>query len=410
MAKSEYIILRRIPLGEISSRSNELVDAHAISNKAQSARPPSRLTVAELDERDAGDLRRDPEVLLAPAVPLSLIRPLIASEDSDEKTLDAARAAGISWGVHEVAPTAALDDGAATTVAILDTGIDASHAAFKGVDLRRENFSNSSNDGDANGHGTHCAGTIFGRDVDGVRIGIARGVRKALIGKVLNDEGRGDTAIFARATQWALDNGARVISMSLGFDFNALFEDLKAKGNPRAQAFSMALSHYRDTVRLFDSIIQTLNASGIVLRTGAVVVAAAGNESQRRETPPCIVDVSLPAAAEGVVSVGAVEKSTNGFEVASFSNANAKLWAPGVGIVSARVGGGLAVSQGTSMAAPHVSGAAVLWSEWLARRNPRSGPAELKARLTASARVTGFSPTVADAERGSGLIQAPPGP
>ena len=61
--------------------------------------------------------------------------------------------------------------------------------------------------------------TIFGRDVDGKRIGIARGVRKALIGKVLSDTGGGSSEMIFRGIQWALDEGAHVISMSLGFDF-----------------------------------------------------------------------------------------------------------------------------------------------------------------------------------------------
>jgi subtilisin family serine protease len=408
MPKSEYIVLRRKPVTTPGPRWTDMVDAHSISDNACRAPQPSPLTVSTLDDREAEDMRRDPEVTLARSAPLSLIRPLAANEEEDEKTLQSARTGGASWGVHEVAPNAAWDTGAATTVAVLDSGIDASHQAFKGVNLLTENFSNSTNDSDVLGHGTHCAGTIFGRDVDGVRIGIARGVRNALVGKVLNDRGEGDTAVFARAIQWAVDHGARVISMSLGFNFNSLFNVLELEGNPREQAFSMALSQYRDTVRLFDGIVQSLNASGVVLRAGAIVVAAAGNESYRHEMPPCVVDVGLPAAALGVVSVGAVEKSEDGFKIARFSNANPVLWAPGVGIVSAKVGGGLAVSQGTSMAAPHVSGAAVLWSERLARRNPRAGPEEIKASLIVGARATGFSPTATALEYGSGLVQAPP--
>jgi subtilisin family serine protease len=422
VAKSEYIILRRNSPPKRTSRSMDTADARAVSERVGRTSTPRRsspwavaqatapwsLAVSPLDRRDAEDLRRDPQVALARSVPLALIRPVAAGAEKDEKALQSARTHGTSWGVEEVAPGAARDAGAATTVAVLDSGIDPTHPAFKGVNLLTENFSESLNASDVLGHGTHCAGTIFGRDVDGVRIGIARGVRNALIGKILNDKGEGDTAIFARALQWAVDHGARVISMSLGLNFHDLFDALEGEGHPRAQAFSLALSQYRDTVRLFDAIVQSLNASGVVLRAGAIVVGAAGNESDRCNAQPCMVDVGLPAAALGVISVGALERGEKGFEIAGFSNANPQLWAPGVGIVSAKVGGGLAVSQGTSMAAPHVSGAAVLWSERLYRRNPRTTPDELKGNLIAAARTTGFSRAVAQEERGAGLVQAPP--
>jgi subtilisin family serine protease len=408
MAKSEYIILRRKPETRLLNGQADRMDARTISGNKRQEPLANALTVSTLETDDADDMRRDPDVLLARRIPLALIRPLAASREEEDKALQLAFADKVSWGVHEVAPNAAIDAGSVTTVAVLDTGIEANHSAFRGVNLITENFSDSPANGDILGHGTHCAGTIFGRDVDGVRIGIARGVRNALIGKVLNDRGGGDTARFARAMQWAVDNGARVISMSLGFDFHTLFIDLESEGYPRAQAFSMALSHHRDTVRLFDGIIKTLNATGVLLRHGTAVVAAAGNESLRNGTPPSVVDVSLPASANDVVSVGAIQKGESGFEIAHFSNANPRLWAPGVGIVSAKIGGGLAVSQGTSMATPHVAGAAVLWSEWLARRNPRPGPEELTGRLVAGARLAGFSRTVAKFERGNGLVQAPP--
>ena len=56
---------------------------------------------------------------------------------------------------------------------MLDTGIDSAHKAFESVTLIRQNFTTDADDSDTHGHGTHCAGTIFGRDVDGTRIGVA---------------------------------------------------------------------------------------------------------------------------------------------------------------------------------------------------------------------------------------------
>ena len=107
------------------------------------------------------------------------------------------------------------------TVAVLDTGIDATHPAFEGVELIQKDFTGEGR-GDKNGHGTHVAGTIFGQTVDGLRIGVAPGIGRALVGKVLDALGGGSTQSIAEAIQWALNSGANVISMSLGMDFPGL--------------------------------------------------------------------------------------------------------------------------------------------------------------------------------------------
>src|SRR5262249_4677245 len=87
-------------------------------------------------------------------------------------------------------------------------------------------------DGDKQGHGTHCAGTIFGRAVDGKRIGVAPGVTKALIGKVLADDGGGNSDMIFAGIQWAVTEGAQVISMSLGFDFPGSVKRMTDDGWP----------------------------------------------------------------------------------------------------------------------------------------------------------------------------------
>nr|WP_229419583.1 S8 family serine peptidase [Pseudoduganella dura] len=109
-----------------------------------------------------------------------------------------ARPAGVEtgWGITAVGADRSRFSGAGVTVAVLDTGIDAAHPAFSGVQLVQQDFSGDG-DGDAFGHGTHCAGTILGRDVGGTRIGVARGVTRALIGKVLGNDGSGSTDMVA---------------------------------------------------------------------------------------------------------------------------------------------------------------------------------------------------------------------
>ncbi|UUZ52799.1 S8 family serine peptidase [Massilia sp. H-1] len=80
--------------------------------------------------------------------------------------------------------------------------------------------------GDGHGHGTHCAGTIFGRAVNGIRIGVAPGVTRALIGKVLDSDGGGSSDNIVEAMLWAVEQGAHVISMSIGMDFGGYVKQL----------------------------------------------------------------------------------------------------------------------------------------------------------------------------------------
>ena len=200
------------------------------------------------------------------------------------------------------------------SVAILDTGIDRNHPAFAGMAITELDFSGDG-DGDVNGHGTHCAGTVFGRDVDGQRIGVARGVSTALIGKVLGDQGGGGSEMLFNGMEWAIRNNAQVLSMSLGFDFPGLAANLISQGWPEALATSAALEGYRMNLRMFDRLLAMLEARA-AFNGGTVVVAASGNESRR---PQFELSASVPAAALGVLSVGALGEGPSGFTVASFS-------------------------------------------------------------------------------------------
>ena len=357
--------------------------------------PEPRIETEDLTPNGLRLLARDPEVVsIAPVMPTRLIEPLPAQP-----------AAGASWGITAVRADLSSFDGQGVTVSVLDTGIDAGHAAFAGVNLVQQDFSGDGN-GDVNGHGTHCAGTIFGRDVSGTRIGIARAVPKALIGKVLGNDGSGDSDMIFRAIQWATNDGADVISMSLGFDFPGLVERLTNAGWPVALATSAALEAYRGNLRMFDALMALIRARA-AFGHSAVVVAAAGNESDRGTNPDFEIAASLPAAAEGVVSVAALQQAGAQFDVAPFSNTLAQISAPGVAIVSAKVGGGVRALSGTSMACPHVACVAALW--WQAVRAqplPATGTV-VTARLFASARSNVFASGVDVADRGVGLATAP---
>lgn len=198
-----------------------------------------------------------------------------------------------------------------------------------------------------------------------------------------------------------------MISMSLGFDFPGFAERLVQQNNlPVLLATSVALEGYRMNLRMFDALMSMIRRQAD-FNGGTVVVAAAGNESRRQISPDFEVSVSVPAAAEGVVSVGALGQSGSGLTVAAFSNTNPVVSAPGVGIVSSRSGGGLRSLNGTSMATPHVAGITALWWQALAQSGVPLTARAVDSRLLATAVTSGFAPGTDLMDRGQGLVQAP---
>ena len=372
--------------GEVSTRPAKWSspEGQILGGALEATPSPDAVSVKSttLSEAQALDAARDPNNVVAPVMPVSFIAPCLPADygiASEGDPVAAASTAKSSWGIGSVGADRSRVTGAGVTVAVLDTGIDHAHPAFAGVNLVRKNFSGGNPDdtSDRHGHGTHCAGTIFGRDVDGIRIGVARGVNRAMIGKVLDDRGRGTTAGVLKALSWAGEQGANVISMSLGFDFPGMQEKLEGAGRPKKLATSMALKAYRENLNLFETLVEFLTQQGAD-NAGVVIVAASGNESMRQLDPNFVIDTSLPAAASAaIISVGAIGRSGAQFSIAPFSNVNPTLCGPGVDIVSAKTGGGLTAMSGTSMACPHVAGLAALWWQERCRehrpRQRRSG-------------------------------------
>lgn len=388
MALVEHIILRK-----------PMTARRFGATRATPTAAPLVVEIGDLSRAKAAALRRKKEIAgVARSIPMKLIAPVARHVAAGE-----AAGAETTWGVQAVGADTSPYDGEGAVVAILDSGIDRSHPAFQGVDIVPKNFT-SADDDDEDGHGTHCAGTVFGRSIDGLRIGIAPGVRKALIGKVLA-ENEGSSAQISNAIQWAVDGGANVISMSLGFDFPRYVEELRAEGYPGELATSLALEDYRRNVLLFERQASFIAAIGGFQRP-AVLVAAAGNESRRDENPDFEIAVSPPAVADGFISVGAVGPAGEKLVIAPFSNTGPRVCAPGIAVQSAKPGGGLTAMDGTSMATPHVAGVAALWIQKLANDEMFTSKIitdRLAGTATTAALREGFDPLTV----GTGLVRAP---
>lgn len=388
-----YIILRK--------EADQGQAVHQFSTKVAgltrgvSATP--QLHVEQLPVHEFLDLKRDPAVVAASrSMPTKLIEPFSGSQSNDQD----------AWGIAAVNADKSTFTGAGVTVAVLDTGIDRDHPAFKGVKLQQKDFTGEG-DKDVNGHGTHCAGTIFGRDVNGVRIGIARGVEQALIGKVIAKNGGSSEWLF-QGMQWALASGANVISMSLGFDFPGLVKMRNEAGLPIELATSDALEAYRGNLRMLDAIMNLFKAHAAFGDT-PVVIAAAGNESRRDERSDFKIAASLPAAADGILSVAAAGRQREKYKIASFSNTQAKVSAPGVDVISAWPGGNLKSLNGTSMACPHVAGVAALWWEHAVKNNAPTPSALTLSKLFAHASHEHFVDGLNNTDYGLGIVTSPLG-
>jgi len=245
------------------------------------------------------------------------------------------------------------------TIAILDTGIDSDHQILQNKVILKKDFTSEENPDpeDHYGHGTHCAGIATG---NGYVNGVAPNA-KLINGKVLSDYGYGNTNDLIEAIEWAVENEADIISLSLGS---------LSQSNPKDRAVEAAI------------------------KEGVVVVAAAGNDGN--------IGVISPGSNQHVITVGAVDQDS---EVAYFSSyedfgrySKPDVVAPGVSILSSIPDNQFQKKSGTSMATPHVAGAAAL----LKQKNPDYTHQDIKQILIMTAKDIGKPGK--DIESGYGLI------
>jgi thermitase len=211
-------------------------------------------------------------------------------------------------------------------VGIVDTGIDAAHEDLAGklraCGAAADGVVSDGDCADREGHGTHVAGTIGALANNGVGVlGVTFNSPLIVCRALGGSDGSGTVADVAACIRWAHDRGANVISMSLG--------------GPASHTLAEAA--------------KAAYARGG--RAGSLLIAAAGNDGD--------ATTEYPAGLDQVVSVAAIGADDG---VAPFSNENAdvEISAPGVDILSTRLGGGYVRMSGTSMATPHVAGAAAL--------------------------------------------------
>ena len=405
MATTRYFILEQDAeaASAVTRAKSGLRSFGAGPKKDATPKEPVKVVAADISHREAAAERTRKGVrMVGRAMPMKLIAP------RDEGAAPAAAPGSVAWGVKATAADKSGFDGQGVTVAVLDTGISAAaHPAFDGVEFEARDFTDPAGTAeDQHGHGTHCAGTIFGRDVGGTRIGIARGVERALIGKVLGDDGGGDSAMLFDALNWASASGANIVSMSLGFDFPGMIRLLEEEGIPQDVAASNSLTVFAQNLRAFDMLMASFRAAEPMGRN-MLVVAAAGNESRRELDKDFRISASLPAAAGGVISVAAYGRKGSAYVVAPFSNIDAQIAAPGVDILSADLGTGLVEMSGTSQACPHVAGLAALWWQKLQQELGIASPDRVRENLFVNA-TTGKLPKESDEiERGRGRALAP---
>lgn len=408
MEKQTYLILRITEPAAESFDPLHTSGWRSVDTPKGALAPEYRLETQTLDAQDYREARNDPGVTaIAQPMPLRLIAP-VAAEPSAQAAAKPAHIYDATWGVFATGALQSPYVGRNVTVAVLDTGIDAAHEAFRDVELIQQDFTGEGN-GDEAGHGTHVAGTIFGQTGGGVRYGVAPGVRRALIGKVLGMRSSTTTETLVKAIEWAVQGGAHVINMSLGFDFPGLVRWwVVERGMETDLATSKALIQYRDNLRLFDKLVEYLRAR-FARGSGALIVAAAGNESKRTIRPDYVIEAGPPAAADGIVAVAALQSAGmphDRLTVAPFSNIRAIVAAPGMDIYSAQKGGGYVCMSGTSMASPHVTGVAALWADRQIQRTGMVSVSSLEAQLRAHARRDRLSGANA-LDIGEGLVTAP---
>ncbi|WP_033264789.1 S8 family peptidase [Streptomyces alboflavus] len=292
-----------------------------------------------------------------------------AASGVDRLWLDGTRRVSLDKSVRQIGAPKAWEagyDGKGVKIAVLDTGVDATHPDLKEQVVGAKNFTPSPDSKDRYGHGTHVASVAAGTGAKNAAYkGVAPGA-KILNGKVLGDDGRGSDSEIIAGIDWAVAQGADVVNMSLG-----------GGDTPGVDPMEAAINK-------------------VSAEKGVLFAVAAGNAGDPGS-------VNSPGSAEAALTVGAVDDND---KLADFSSQGPRVGdgaikpdvtAPGVDITAAAAPGseiekevgqkpeGYLTISGTSMATPHAAGAAAL----LKQQHPVPAGGTAAVDLTTDTRLGG---------------------
>ncbi|WP_258728927.1 S8 family peptidase [Bacillus atrophaeus] len=304
--EKKYIVGFKQTMGAMSAVAKKDVIAEN-GGKLQKQFKYVDAATATLDKEAVKELKNDPSIAYV-------------EEDHTAHAL----AQSVPYGISQIKAPAVHSQGytgSNVKVAVIDSGIDSSHPDLKVSGGASFVPSEPNPFQDGNSHGTHVAGTVAALNNSVGVLGVAPSASLYAV-KVLSSSGSGDYSWIINGIEWAISNNMDVINMSLG--------------GPQG---STALKAVVDKA----------------VSQGIVVVAAAGNSGSSGSTST----VGYPAKYPSVIAVGAVDSNN---QRASFSSAGSELdvMAPGVSIQSTLPGSSYGSYNGTSMASPHVAGAAAL--------------------------------------------------
>jgi len=329
LARSNFILKKEVIISFKDDIDPQIIEKYEglIREKFKSFRGISAL----LDNYGISELSKTPGIKIHENKKFNLL----LSDSVPMIGADKVHAEGITGGIR---------------ICIIDTGIDYNHLSLNINPNDETQCYHSLNSGadvglgcmDDHSHGTHVAGIIA--STDGTYRGVSPGaiLMMAKVFKQYPDGYYAEEIDVLNAIDWCVENGAKVISMSLGANYGGDCDQ-----EPMGYALNNAESQ------------------------GVVSVVAAGNDGS---------DVDLPACASGPIAVGAVDKSKN-VPYWSSRGPEVDIVAPGVSITSAKLNGGWVSKSGTSMATPHVSGVVSL----LLDANPSLGTSEIKQTLYGTA-------------------------
>jgi len=335
-APNDYIVVFRSDESDPDGQANALVNAHGGSLRHTYRTALKGFAVSGLPDAAVEALRRNPRVAFVE-------RDGIVTADGS-----GVEAPTPSWGLDRIDAGAAAavalnnsytypNDGTGVTAYIIDTGINRTHSDFTGRILTGTDFVDGGTPDDCNGHGTHVAGTV-----GGTQYGVAKNVRIVSV-RVLNCQGSGSTSDVIAGIDWVATNAIKpaVANMSLGGGFWQALNDAVKGAVAKGVTFAVAAGN------------STADACG-----------------------------SSPSSELTAITVGA---TTSSDAIASYSNYGTcvDINAPGSGITSDWAGTSTATNtiSGTSMASPHVAGAAALYLA----ANPNATPAQVTSALTDNA-------------------------